>query len=298
MHRRHLLSLAGASWLLPACGGGDASAEPPVPPVPPIPVSENQVPPAPASLLDLTHVALTLPVKADGTTGSAPARTLKTTELLPSATLSRGYESQFFRSVFVDGTGASPDAAVMFWCPVTGALSSATSDSPRTEFRHQRQSGTNDGWTTEDGSPVTMTVECRLTQLPPQRGTVVVAQVHGFRMTDASGAVVNAPPLLLLLVEPVATGGYQVRAKVRRSADDSRTGYDSRVLMQFSSLQTWLTLQVSVRDMNVWINGVDLPIDPTWRTVGQYYKAGVYLDETGTDPTQGGRLLMRKLTFL
>ena len=61
MQRRHLLSLASASWLLPACGGG-ANADPPVP-----------VPPAPASLLDLTHVTLTLPVKADGTTGGAPA---------------------------------------------------------------------------------------------------------------------------------------------------------------------------------------------------------------------------------
>lgn len=294
MRRRQVLALAGSAWLLPACGGGASSSDTEdVTPVTPPPV-----PPPPASVLDLTHVTLTLPVKADGTTGGAPARTLKTTELLPSATMSRGYETEFFRSVFVDGTGARPDAAVMFWCPVTGALSSATTDSPRTEFRHQRQSGTNDGWTTADGSPVTMTVECRLTQLPPQRGSVVVAQVHGFRMTDASGALVNAPPLLLVIVEPLAAGGYQVRAKLRRSADDSRTGYDNHVLMKFASLDTWLTLQVWVRDMKVWINGTDFAIDPTWRDIGQYFKAGVYLDETGTDATQGGRLLMRKLTFL
>lgn len=292
MRRRQVLTLAGSAWLLPACGGGASSSDTEdVTPVTPPPV-----PPSPASRLDLTHVTLTLPVKADGTTGGAPARTLKTTELLPSATQSRGYESEFFRSTFLSDTGDA--SAVMFWCPVTGALSSGTTDSPRTEFRHQLQAGTNDGWTTGDGSPVTMTVECMLTQLPPQRGTVVVAQVHGFRITDASGALVNAPPLLLVIVEPLAAGGYQVRAKLRRSADDSRTGYDNFVLMKFASLQTWLTLRVWVRDMQVWVNDMAMPIDPTWRDIGQYYKAGVYLDETGTDATQGGRLLMRKLTFL
>ncbi|WP_338415406.1 polysaccharide lyase family 7 protein [uncultured Sphaerotilus sp.] len=252
-------------------------------------------PPPPASLLDLTHVTLTLPVKSDGTTGGTPARTLKATELLPSSAQPRGYESEFFRSTLLSDAGDA--SAVTFWCPVTGALSSGTTDSPRTEFRHQLLAGTNDGWTTGDGSPLAMTVECMLTQLPPLRGIVVVAQVHGFRITDASGALVNAPPLLLVLVEPLAAGGYQLRAKVRRSADDSRTGYDNYVLKTFSVLQTWLTLQISVRDMKVWVNEVGMPIDPSWRDIGQYYKAGVYLDEVGTDAAHGGLLLMRQLVF-
>lgn len=285
MQRRQILSLIGSTWLLPACGGGSAD------PTPPVAAS----PPPPASLLDLTHVTLTLPVKSDGTTGGTPARTLKTTDLLPSSAQPRGYESEFFRSSFLSDAGDA--SAVTLWCPITGALSSGTTDSPRTEFRHQLLAGTNDGWTTGDGSPVAMTVECMLTQLPPLRGTVVVAQVHGFRITDASGALVNAPPLLLVLVEPLAAGGYQLRAKVRRSADDSRTGYDNYVLKTFSTLQTWLTLQISVRDMKVWVNEVGMPIDPSWRDIGQYYKAGVYLDEVGTDATQGGRLLMRQLVF-
>lgn len=294
MQRRPFLSLVGATWLLPACGGGSADD----PAATPTTTTTTPIvePPPPASLLDLTHVTLTLPVKADGTTGGTPARTLRTSELLPTPARPRGYESEFFRAIALGE--ADTASAVRLWCPVTGALSSATTDSPRTEFRHQRLAGTNDGWITGEGSPVEMTLECRLEQLPPLRGTVVIAQVHGFRITDASGALVNAPPLLLVVAESRAAGGYQLRAKVRRSADDSRTGYDQQVLMTFPSLQTWLTLRVSVRDMQVWINGVSLPIDPSWRDIGQYYKAGVYLDETGTDPTQGGRLLIRRLVFL
>lgn len=287
MHRRHLLLGLASATCLPACGGGGGDGTD----------AASSLPP-PAELLDLDHVTLTLPVKADGTTGGLPARTLKTAELLPSAGAPRGHESDWFRSVWVDGTGARGEAAVMFWCPVTGALSSATSDSPRTEFRHQVRSGANDGWTIGAGSPVTMTIDILPTQMPPQRGTVIVAQIHGWQMTDASGAVVSAPPLLLVVIEPRSTRGWQLRAKLRRSADDSVSGYDSLVLQTFATPgEAWLTLQVAVADMRVHINGQSMPIDPSWRDVGAYYKAGVYLDETGTDPAQGARLLMRRLVF-
>ena len=189
MHRRHLLLGLASATCLPACGGGGGSGDGP----------DTAAPPAPADLLDLAHVTLTLPVKADGTTGGMPARTLKTAELLPSAARPRGYESEFFRATVLEGTGGA--SAVMLWCPVTGALSSATSDSPRTEFRHQRQTGVNDGWTIGAGSPVAMALDILPTQMPPLRGTVIVAQIHGWQMTDARGAVVSAPPLLLVVVE-------------------------------------------------------------------------------------------------
>lgn len=286
MHRRHLLLGLASATCLPACGGGGGSGDGP----------DTAAPPAPADLLDLTHVTLTLPVKADGTTGGMPARTLKTAELLPSAARPRGYESEFFRATVLEGAGGA--SAVMLWCPVTGALSSATSDSPRTEFRHQRQTGVNDGWTIGAGSPVAMALDILPTQMPPLRGTVIVAQIHGWQMTDARGAVVSAPPLLLVVVEPGPTRGWQLRAKLRRSADDSVSGYDSLVLQTFATPgEAWLTLQVAVADMRVHINGRSMPIDPSWRDIGAYYKAGVYLDETGTDPAQGGRLLMRRLVF-
>lgn len=290
MHRRHLLLSLASATCLPACGGGDQGGSD---------GSGTAVPPAPADLLDLTHVTLTLPVKVDGTTGGTPARVLKTTELLPSSRAARGHESDWFRSVWIDGTGARGEAAVMLWCPVTGALSSATSDSPRTEFRHQRQTGVNDGWTIGAGSPVAMQLEMRPRQMPPQRGTVIVAQIHGWRMQDASGATVNAPPLLLVQIEPRSAGGWQLRAKIRRSADGSIAGHDSLVLQTFASLDEapWLVLQMAVADMQVHINGQTMPIGASWRDIGAYYKAGVYLDEIGSDPAQGGRLLMRRMVF-
>ena len=253
MHRRHLLLSLASATCLPACGGGDQGGSD---------GSGTAVPPAPADLLDLTHVTLTLPVKADG-------------------------------------TGARGEAAVMLWCPVTGALSSATSDSPRTEFRHQRQTGVNDGWTIGAGSPVAMQLEMRPRQMPPQRGTVIVAQIHGWRMQDVSGATVNAPPLLLVQIEPRSAGGWQLRAKIRRSADGSIAGHDSLVLQTFASLDEapWLVLQMAVADMQVHINGQTMPIGASWRDIGAYYKTGVYLDEIGSDPAQGGRLLMRRMVF-
>lgn len=271
---------------LSGCGGGGSAASSPAD------TTVAEVPP-PAQILSLDHVTLTLPEKADGSMGGYPARTVKAAELQPSASSSRGYESGYFQSATV---GA--DTGVVLWCPVNGAMSSATSDSPRTEFRHQVTAGVNDSWTVAEGSPVTMQTEFSLLQMPPLKKAVIVAQIHGNKMLDATGASVSAPPLMLVYAEEIDATHHQLRVKVRSSPDAVNYVYSSTVLTRFQGLGEWQALSVSVRGGSILVNGRAFPVDARWSGVGVYFKAGVYLDEVGTDATQGGRVLMRKLAFV
>lgn len=288
-HSTIILFILGA---LAACGGGDSVAASSGTSSPVVAVdntnNSNSLP-RPSELLDLSHVTLSLPISS----GNGGVQTLSPTQLAPSIEAPRGYESEYLMTV-----STSDGPAVQLWCPVNGVLASSSSDSPRTEFRHQVVAGSNDKWLPTDLPARVMTTEFAVLQLPPTKQSVIVGQVHGFRITGTNGALINAAPLLLAYFELSKAGDYVLNLKLRDNPDPAQLGiYSSSTIARTPQLGRWQLLRIQADGDALIVNGQRLILDTRWHNVGLYFKSGLYLDETGIDPSKGAKLLLRQLTF-
>lgn len=241
----------------------------------------------------MAHFTLTLPVDSNGSTQGGLARVVSGAQLSPTSNPSLGYRSEYFDLVHDSVWG------VKFWCPLAGAVSSATSDSPRTELRHQLALGVNDGWDPFDPIGHKLRFLARIERVPRSNGTIIVAQVHGHRLTTTDGTI-NAAPLMLLYLEPdpASHGSYRIRAKTRPNPDPRQSAtYMSDIIRDSVHLGDQIEIEVAVAKSTWNINGKTRAIPTAWAGVNVYFKCGVYLDDRNmaASPDDGGAITMYAL---
>lgn len=187
------------------------------------------------------------------------------TEIFP-AQLTNGYSHPTFFS-----TGA--DGAMVFWCPVTGGVTSGSSY-PRAELRELLvESNDNVNWTT--GGAHTLEAQCRVLQTPSS-GKVVIGQIHAF------GAA--AQPLVKLQHD---NGLVEALVKISPEAEADATypfmtvALNTPISYRLHLTNGWLTITVnsSNQTVNIFQN------HPAWAGQSFYFKAGSYCqDNVGPEP--------------
>jgi hypothetical protein len=179
-------------------------------------------------------------------------------------------------------TGA--DGAMVFWCPVTGGVTSGSSY-PRSELRELLVS-TNDNvnWTTRGTH--TLEAQCRVLQVPSSK-KVVIGQIHAF------GG--NAQPLVKLQYD---NGMVEALVKISPYGEtDTDYPFLPMALNTLISYRLQVTnglLTITVNNSNRTVNL--LQNHPAWANQSFYFKAGSYCqDNLGLSP-EGARVSFYQLT--
>jgi hypothetical protein len=196
---------------------------------------------------------------------------------IPASQLGGGYTNGAF---FYTG----PDGAMVFWCPVTGGVTSGASY-PRSELR-ELLVATNDNvnWTTRGTH--TLEAQCRVLQVPSSK-KVIIGQIHAF------GG--NAQPLVKLQYD---NGMVEALVKISPYAEaDTNYPFMPVALNTLISYRLQVTnglLTITVNLSNQTVNL--LQNHPAWAKQSLYFKAGGYCqDNLGTN-TEGARVSFYHLT--
>ena len=222
----------------------------------------------PSRYFDLSHWKLTLPVDAAGGTRGVAS------ELQPAQL--DGYASQWFE--------ASGNAGVEFWAPVNGATT-PDSDYPRSELREMLDPGNdNVNWTLSDQS--SLLAKCKVMQVPDSTGKVVIGQIHGFQANP-----------LIKLVYHYSTGGKT--GSVYALVDPTPTSNGSSTTIPLASgiaLGQAFTYEIRAHGSTLKLRlnddaWVSYRIDPHWAGVGMYFKAGDYVQASGSSGSDGARVV-------
>lgn len=218
----------------------------------------------PGGNFNLTNFYLGLPVDSSGGTNGNSAS-------ITAAQLTAGYSNAFYFYT-------SPDGAMTFWAPVTGATTSGSSY-PRSELREQISPPSNSSNWLPNGTH-TLTAQCRVTQVPSS-GKVIIGQIHCY-----TG---NARPLLKLQFN---NGVVEALVKTNSNFDPDykfyfqNVGLSNLITYQIQQENGWLTTTVNGSNQTINV----FATDPNWATNGLYFKAGSYCqDNTGTT-TEGARV--------
>lgn len=223
---------------------------------------------APSQYFDLSHWKLTIPVDASGGTSGEAVD-------LPASTLTGGYSSQWF-SMSASGK------AVEFWAPVNGA-STDGSHYPRSELRELLDpSDDNVNWTVAGQS--VLQAKCKVMQVPSSTGKVVVGQIHGFQ---------TAPLVKLVYAYSTTANTGSVYALINPTPDSTTTTKlalaSNIALGQAFSYE----IDVSAGALTMWVDSnamASYTVNAQWNGIGMYYKAGDYVQASGSSSTDGGRV--------
>lgn len=225
----------------------------------------------PSDNFDLSHWKLTLPVDASGARSG-------TAYEVPELS---GYRSSWFY------TGA--DGAMTFWAPVVGATTKSAHYA-RSELREMLDPAHTDvNWSDADTS--LLEASLRVNRVPDATGKVVVGQIHGY----------NTDPLVKLqyefsskdntgklsaIINPTPVAGGQAIVKYTLASDialDQRFYYRVKVYKRVLYLSANSGTQLSYA------------IDRSWESVGLYFKAGAYVQATGSSNADGARVSFLRL---
>ena len=214
----------------------------------------------PASVLDLTHWKLTLPIETD-----LPGRP---DEIQQPELASFEHPLHFFVNDAGDG--------VVFRAQCGGDTTRG-SDYPRCELREMTAEGDQRAaWATDDGTIHTLTATLAVTQTPRVKPHVVCAQIHGGR-----------DDLLKIRVE-------------RRKLMIERDGHQDLIIADDYTLGTPFDLKIEAGDgtVRVWHDG-DLKLTWKLSQAGCYFKAGCYTQsntDRGDAPETYGEVVIRRLS--
>lgn len=206
----------------------------------------------PAAAIDLSHWKLTLP-------------DARATEIKP-AQLMAGFANDWFQ--------IEPAGSLLFTAVSDGG-STANSHFPRSELREMiNPANKADNWACQGVH--SMALREQVVQLPPSVGTVVF-QIHGINL-DGS----NAAPLLKVMWRD---GKLQLQIK-QHAAGGKDTQVDVDGDFPLGSIYD-AGVKVEQCRLSVSINGKTytdefLARDPAWNALRFYFKAGNYLQNTGT----------------
>lgn len=211
---------------------------------------------SPATMFDLSHFKLTLPVNSTGgTTGTAA--TIRTKELVGYP----GYASEYFQ------TGAL--GTLEFFSPTNGATTSGSSSShTRSELRELYTATGPTEWTNRIGG--TLTATCRIRQASVNSDEAVIGQIHGLSSI-----------LVLIDYNPRK---QQVEAKVYSSPSNSQTTvYPMKTNVAIGDRIAY-SVQWIGSTLSVTVNGAtrNWTTASNWNNVPVYFKLGAYSSAPNT----------------
>lgn len=232
---------------------------------------------APSDHFDLHHWKLTVPVdRAGGNRGPA-------TEIQPRDLA--GYSSPWFSM----GAGGR---TLEFWAPVNGATTSG-SHYPRSELR-ETLNPDNDNITWMLATRSILRAKCKVLQVPESTGKVVVGQIHGFQTKPLVKLVYaykasRTSGSLYALIDPTPTATSSVKMMLA-SKVSLQQAFEYKIEIRHQNGKPLLWMQVDQSPAAVYT------IDPAWYSIGLYFKAGVYVQASGSSDTDGGRVAFYRLT--
>ncbi|MDB5968979.1 MAG: hypothetical protein JWQ90_1429 [Hydrocarboniphaga sp.] len=220
----------------------------------------------PSGNFDLSHWKLTLPVDdAGGITGTAA----EVKDL-------QGYSSPMFYT--------AADGGMVFWAPVNGATTDG-SHYPRSELRETldpASAATN--WS--DATNSVLEANLKVSQVPSTSGKVIVGQIHGYDVAplvklqfEGSGGKLTA------LINPTPTSSSPIKYTLATGLALDKAFY--------------YRITVSSGVLSLSANGstpLQYTIDPSWRNIGLYFKAGAYVQASGSSGTDGGQATFYRLS--
>ncbi|MET1077737.1 MAG: polysaccharide lyase family 7 protein [Pseudomonas sp.] len=224
-------------------------------------------------MIDLTTFNLSIPSHTSAT-------------LIQTGRLNNGYESQYFRP--------QPDGSIVFWVPVTGALSDSARY-PRTELRETQADGTLSYWKLQSSDSYLNAVMA-VNQVP-SKGKIIIGQIHS---KDEVGSE-NDP--LLKLQYHYLRGVGRLEALLRKRPGDAevqnillaenvqlgqRFSYELRVTPSGK-----LGIQVSSKGKESSHYQV---LSGYWGKQHLYFKAGAYIQDNYGSSQEGGRVTVYNLT--
>jgi len=214
-------------------------------------------------MIDVGTWDLTIP---EGT----PAITITTSQL------KKGYQSQYF---------LNNGAKIEFWAPVTGT-STQGSTFPRSEFRETYSFGLKRNWKYTSAHNQ-MTARLAVDQVPSS-GKIIIGQIH---------AADHPYPYLKVVYTHVRDVGY-VTIEIRSTPDDPK----SPTVLTYPSMPLGheFTYDINLSKtglLTTKINGLthQEQIDPAWRDLFMYFKAGAYVIDNEGPVTEGGRVRFHEL---
>lgn len=234
----------------------------------------------PGGNFDLSHWKLTLPT---GSSGSP-------TEISPSQLVAGFTNANFY-------TG--PDGAMLFWCPVDGVTTGGSSY-PRSELREEIDGLTDDDayWTIQQFAVSELQATCAVQQVGPSKGRVIIGQIHApgfpfiklvyeYKTSSQTGSVVaqinqNSTSSDTEKDYTVATN-IPLDTKLNYVIETQNSGSAASLIVTVNSD---ISMQAQVDESN-WISGSNN---------GLYFKAGDYVQETGTSSLDGGQVSFYALT--
>ena len=229
----------------------------------------------PTKLLTLAPWKLILPINSSG------QEKMGTTSISKDSTkLLNGYFSKYFYG--------AQDSGVVFWCPIDGATTTPTAGSnhPRSELLE------NYLWTMDKGG--TLNASLIVNKYPKDSNNIIIGQIHG-------GGVSSAAPFVMLHI----TSGSIV-AYVKGTLTDN-VGTQKFTLLKNVALGAKLNYSIGTDGTNIiitascpgatgtgyWKVGIPTP----WIGVTVHFSAGDYVQSTGTDSTDGGKVTFYKLNI-
>ena len=224
-----------------------------------------QQPPPPGALFDLSTFNLQLPVS----NGNGGVVIVKQPDLAT-------YSSQYF---YTNAT----DNSMTFFAPVNGATTSG-SKYPRSELRQLP----NFDFTGHHVLNVTMTVRVA----PPTTGAITIGQVH---RDGVSGSCSIVSEFEWQAVSPGSSTGHLVN----HFRDQACSGKTATVAGTVELGERFsYSLVMDGQTMHVWTSkGALAPYTYSWYTTEQqYFKAGDYVQESGTSSTDGGVVAIHAIT--
>ena len=226
----------------------------------------DQPPRTPSADFDLSRWKLTLPHDAvGGIAGDA-------TEV---ARLQAYTQPPYFYS--------AADGGMVFWAPVNGATTGG-SNYPRSELREMQQAGNAAlNWSSADRS--VLDARLKVDRTPAASGKLVVGQIHGYGVAplvklqyEASGGRLYA------LINPTPTSSIPLKFLLASGVPMGRV-FDYRIAVDDG------VLSLSAAGGKP----LQYRIDPRWQPVGLYFKAGAYVQASGSDGADGGQATFYRL---
>ena len=226
--------------------------------------SPNGQLPKPDKILNFSHWVLQEPVVS----GSSVLT-------IPSSKLVTGYSDQYLY------TSSTPNGdAVTFFTPENGAHTT-NSSYPRTELRELNSNGTNANWNMVGTNILTASLEA--TNISDH---TVIGQVHIGSPLPGTAAANSTKPLLKLY--------YYANGSLIAGLEKSPSGSQSKTTIGNIPLRTKFTymIRVSGDTITIKLNSntpIVLTASSSFNKYGMYFKAGDYLQTTGSSSTVGAR---------
>jgi len=230
----------------------------------------------PYQVVDLSPYTLTLPINSNG------LEQMGTTAIsISNSKLLSGYQSTYFKT--------TSDTGIVFWCPIDGATTSpgSGSDHPRTELFESAV------WSNNQSA--SLSAQLSINQYPSVSKNIIIGQLHG------GGTVYKTYPFVMLNIKS-GTLTATVKGELTGNLNTKKI-----TLLQNVALNKKLSYTITCTGTNISFtascNGATgvgnwtTPIPTSWINGMVHFSAGDYVQDTGTNSSDGGKVTFYKLSI-